>query len=116
MMPKMNPRQMESVMRRMGISQVEIPAKEVIIRCDDRIITINNPSVTKVKMMGADTFQIGGEVSESAISAEPEISDDDVDLVVAQTGAGSILFRYQLWLLLLSVSSSSLPMPLTPAR
>ncbi len=87
MMPKMNPRQMESVMRRMGISQVEIPAKEVIIRCDDRIITINNPSVTKVKMMGADTFQIGGEVSESAISAEPEISDDDVDLVVAQTGA-----------------------------
>ena len=42
MFPGMNPRDVQKAMKRMGIKQVEIPASEVIIRCDDKNIVIYN--------------------------------------------------------------------------
>lgn len=84
--PKMNPKQMQSMMRKMGIQQVDIPANEVIIKTDDKIITISNPTVVKVNMMGDNSFQISGSVSEEALDSTPEISDEDIETIVAQTG------------------------------
>ncbi len=40
MMPGMNSRQAKQMMKRMGIQQVELPAKEVIIRLEDKEILI----------------------------------------------------------------------------
>ena len=79
-----NPRQMQQMMKKMGIQQQEIDAYEVIIRCSEKEITITNPSVSKVNMMGQETFQISGEVHERAISTVPEISDDDIKTVMEQ--------------------------------
>ncbi|MEW5897027.1 MAG: nascent polypeptide-associated complex protein [Nanoarchaeota archaeon] len=84
MFPGMNPRKMQQMMKQLGIKQVEIPAKEVIIRTDDKEIIIANPSVSKVDMMGQETFQISGEVHEQDISAKPEISEEDVKTVAEQ--------------------------------
>jgi len=80
MMPNMNPRQMQKMMNKMGMKQEEIPASEVIIKGPKEII-IKNPHVLKVNMMGQETFQITGEVSEGS-----GISKDDVLTVSVQAG------------------------------
>lgn len=85
MIPGMNPRKVQQMMRQMGIQQVEIPAREVIIRSEDKDIIITNPSVQKVNMMGQETFQISGDVHEQETSKMPEISEDDVKTVMEQT-------------------------------
>ncbi|MBW2981658.1 nascent polypeptide-associated complex protein [Candidatus Woesearchaeota archaeon] len=85
MFPGMNPRKMQQMMKRMGIQQVEIPATEVIIKTDDKEIVITEPSVSKVNMMGQETFQISGQINEREKAAEKiEISEDDVKTVMEQ--------------------------------
>jgi len=78
---------MKQAMKRMGIQQQEIDAKEVIIRLEDREIVISNPQVSKVNMLGQETYQVVGEETERSLSSEPDISDEDVKTVVDQTGA-----------------------------
>ncbi len=80
----MNPRQMNQMMRKLGMSQVEIDAYQVIIKCQDKEIIINNPSVSKVNMMGQDTFQITGK--EEIRVHQVEISEDDIKTVAQQAG------------------------------
>jgi nascent polypeptide-associated complex subunit alpha len=85
MMPGLNPKKMQAVMKQMGISQDEIPASRVIIeKPDNSKIVIDNPSVTKINMQGQESFQITGDVKEEA--GEPEISEEDVNTVVEKTG------------------------------
>lgn len=86
MIPGMNPRKMQQMMRKMGIAQVEIDATEVIIRTPEKEIVITNPSVSKVNMMGQQTYQVVGEEHERSLSVQPEISDDDVKTVMEQAG------------------------------
>ena len=86
MIPGMNPRKMQAMMKQMGIKQVDIPATEVIIKTEDKNIIITNPSVQKVNMMGNENFQISGEIHEQALETTPEISQDDIETVMAQTG------------------------------
>jgi len=79
-----NPRQMQGMMKKMGIAQQEISAEKVIIEKTDGSKTIiTNPSVTKIKMQGQETFQIAGEVSEQ--EAEVGISEDDIKTIVEKT-------------------------------
>ena len=80
----MNPRKMQQMMRQMGIQQVELEAKEVIIRLADKELVIANPSVSKVNMMGQETFQISGEIEERSLNKEPEISEEDIKTVMEQ--------------------------------
>lgn len=86
MIPGMNPRKMQQMMRKMGISQQEIDATEVIIKTPEKELIIKNPNVSKVNMMGQQTFQIVGEVEERPISTEPEINEEDIKTVMQQTG------------------------------
>ncbi|MEM3127293.1 MAG: nascent polypeptide-associated complex protein, partial [Candidatus Woesearchaeota archaeon] len=75
---------MEQVMRQMGVSQQDIDATEVIIRCPDKEIVFSSPEVAKVNMMGQDSFQISGKYEERALSSVPEISKDDIKTVAEQ--------------------------------
>lgn len=84
MFPGVNPRQMQQMMRKMGIQQTEINATEVIIKTADKEIIITNPSVAKVNMMGQETFQISGEINERNRSASPDISEEDIKTVMEQ--------------------------------
>jgi nascent polypeptide-associated complex subunit alpha len=79
MFPNINPKQMQKMMNKMGMKQEEIPASEVIIKSSGKDIIIKNPQVLKVNMMGKDTFQISGDVSEGT-----GISKDDVLTVANQ--------------------------------
>ena len=85
MFPGVDPRQMQGMLKKMGISQEEIDASRVIIeKTDNSRIIIDNPSVTKIKMQGQETFQIAGDISEE--SAEEEISEEDIKTVMEKTG------------------------------
>ena len=82
MMPGINPRQMQQAMKRMGIQQSEIDAKEVIIRTADKELVFTNPQVAKINMMGQETYQVIGEPEERELSAG--ISEDDIKTVMEQ--------------------------------
>jgi nascent polypeptide-associated complex subunit alpha len=86
MIPGMNPRKMNQMMKRMGISQQEIGAIEVIIRTEDKEIVISNPQVSKVNMMGQMTYQIVGDSFERDLDNVPDINEDDIQTVIDQTG------------------------------
>ena len=81
----LRPQDMAKALKRMGLAQVDIPAVEVIMRCEDKDIVIENPQVVKVNMMGQETYQVVGKAVE--LSREISISDEDIKTVVAQTGA-----------------------------
>jgi nascent polypeptide-associated complex subunit alpha len=87
MIPGINPREMQKAMKRLGIKQEELDATEVIIKTSDTEIVVENPQVSKVNMMGQETFQITGSISEHPISSEPEINEDDLKTVMEQTSS-----------------------------
>lgn len=84
MLPGMNPRQMAGMMKKLGIRQEEIDATEVIIKTKDKEIVFKSPQVAKVNMMGQETYQVIGEGVERELSAEPEISEEDIKTVMEQ--------------------------------
>jgi nascent polypeptide-associated complex subunit alpha len=87
MMPGgMNPKQMKKLMKRMGIKSDEIDAQQVIIRCADKEIIIDEPSVIRTVVQGQEMFQVQGKARESEADVAIDISQDDVNLVMSQTG------------------------------
>jgi nascent polypeptide-associated complex subunit alpha len=83
MFPNIDPKKMQALMKQMGLSQENIDAVRVIIEKEDGKIIINNPSITKMKMQGQETFQIAGDVDEAS---EEKFSDDDIKTVMDKTG------------------------------
>jgi len=84
--PGINPKQMKQAMKQLGIRQEDLDAKEVIIRLQDRELVFSEPSVQKVNMQGQVTFQLAGEFEERSLGSTPEITEEDIDTVVAQVG------------------------------
>ncbi len=81
----LDPKKMQAMMRQMGIAQEEISASKVTIeKTDGDKIIIENPSITKIKMQGQETFQIAGKVKEE--SEKVEVSKDDIETVMEKTG------------------------------
>lgn len=88
MFPGMNPREMQKAMKRLGIRQEEIDAEIVIIKTADKDLIIRNPHVSRVNMMGQETFQIAGNVEEAEKESGFEINEDDIATVAEQAGCG----------------------------
>ena len=79
----LDPKKMQAVMKKMGISQDEINAEEVIIKkIEGDEIIIKNPSVMKIKMQGQESFQISGEILERLGSSE-----EDIKTIMEKTNA-----------------------------
>ena len=97
MMPggRMNPKQMQAMMKRMGINQEEMDdVEEVIIRTKDKEIVFKDASVMAVTVQGQKTYQIMGTPQErerkKAAGSDVEevggIPKEDIKLVMEQTG------------------------------
>jgi len=94
MMPgRMNPRQMNQMMKRLGINVKEIEnVKKVIIQTDTKDYIFDEAEVTIMDAQGQKTFQITGRPrivtkKEDAQEEEEEsIPQEDIDLVAEQTG------------------------------
>ena len=72
---------MKQAMKKMGVKQEELDASEVIIKLKDKQISIKNPSVSKINMMGQESFQISGEISEENLES---FNEEDIKTVVSQ--------------------------------
>lgn len=80
-----NPRQMQGMMKKMGISQNEISAQRVIIeKHNGEKIIIENPSIVNIKMQGQSSYQISGE--EHTETQEIENTSEDIQTIIEKTG------------------------------
>ncbi|MBI5803287.1 nascent polypeptide-associated complex protein [Candidatus Pacearchaeota archaeon] len=78
----LDPKKMQEMMKKMGMSQESIEASEVVIKTPEKNIIIENPSVVKIKIQGQESFQITGDVVEQL-----GISEEDIQTVMDKTGA-----------------------------
>ncbi|NMB66747.1 Nascent polypeptide-associated complex protein [Candidatus Woesearchaeota archaeon] len=80
MIPNLDPKKMQSLMKQMGLTQSEIDAERVIIEKKEggRLI-INNPEVLKIKIQGNESFQITGEV------LEEKFDEKDIEMIIEKT-------------------------------
>lgn len=87
MFPGVNPRQMKQMMKQMGVKQTDLDDVErVEILCSNRKIIIEPAQVSKVDMMGQQTWQVIGPDHEESLDTQIEISDEDVKTVAGQAG------------------------------
>ena len=103
----MNPKQMKAAMKRQGIDMKTLDGVEkVVVLTRDREIIFDRPEVTAISGQGAITYQVVGKPKERPrsaatvaagddVSAEALVeaivsakySEEDVELVMGQTGA-----------------------------
>ncbi|MEI7962190.1 MAG: nascent polypeptide-associated complex protein [archaeon] len=78
-----NPKQMGQMMKRFGIKNEEIDAKEVVITLNSgKKLIIESPQVQAIEMQGTKTYTVAGKARE-----ESGVPEDDILMVAEQTGA-----------------------------
>ncbi|MDI9643760.1 MAG: nascent polypeptide-associated complex protein [Candidatus Verstraetearchaeota archaeon] len=86
----MSQREMKRIMQKMGMGLEELQGVlKVTIHFRDRRLVIPDPQVTQMKVSGQTIYQVVGEAFEEKEKTETkiEISEEDAQLVSAQTGA-----------------------------
>ncbi len=87
MIPGLNPKKMQAMMKQLGIKQEDIDAERVIIEKSDGKIIIEEPSVVKVEMQGQETFQISGSIKEETGESEDKKAlEKDISTIMEKTG------------------------------
>ena len=96
-------RKMQQMMKQMGIDIDELDAEEVIIRTADEELVFDSPDVQRMDAQGQETYNIVGSPESKDVGAagdgstddsdDSDDSDDgipqeDIDMVVDQTGVG----------------------------
>jgi len=80
---ELNNKQIQAMMKQMGMSQEEIEASKVTIeKSDGTNIVIENPHVTKLNVKGQVSFQIIGDLKEEA--GKP-FTEEDIKQVMEKT-------------------------------
>ena len=88
MMPgRINPRQLNQMMKRMGINVKNIDnVKKVVIQTDTKEYVFENADVSVMEAQGQKTWQIIGEPVVKPLQAQEATLDNDIKLVMEQTG------------------------------
>jgi len=82
---KMNPKQMQGMLKQFGIKSEEIEAKKVIIeKRDGKDIEIEEPNVTLMLVQGQKIYSVMGGTEKEK---KEEIPEEDIEMVSEQTGA-----------------------------
>ena len=81
-MGKMNPKQMQAMMKQFGIKSEELPAEKVIIEAKGKRIVIENPQINVVEMQGQKTYTVSG--VEKMEAGTPGIPEEDIAMVAEQ--------------------------------
>ncbi len=82
MLPGMDPKNMQKMMKQMGIKSEDIESSKVVIELKDggRLVVFE-PSVVQIEMQGQKSFQISGKVQE-----EQDAGEDDIKMVMEAAG------------------------------
>jgi nascent polypeptide-associated complex subunit alpha len=87
-MGKVSPKQMERLMRRMGMQVKEIPqVREVIIKTAETNWIFKAPQVTILHTPSGDIYQLSGakpQIVEKEEEGEEEVKEEDIKLVMEQ--------------------------------
>lgn len=88
-MRRISPREARRMMQKMGMELEEVQGiLKVTFTMKDKNLVIADPQVTVMKVGGQKIYQVVGEAVEERVEeTKIEISDEDVQLVAAQTGA-----------------------------
>lgn len=86
MLPRgMNPRQMNQMMKKLGINVKDIPnVEKVIILTEKKEYVFADAEVTVMDAQGQKTYQVVG--NPSVANREKQFPEDDINLIVDQTG------------------------------
>jgi nascent polypeptide-associated complex subunit alpha len=86
MMPgRINPRQMNQMMKRLGINVKEIEnVEKVIIQTNDKEYIFENADVTIMDAQGQKTYQVTG--NPIINDRKEEFREEDIKLIMEQTG------------------------------
>ncbi len=77
-----NPKQMGQMMKRFGIKNEEIDAKQVVIVLNSgKKLVIDNPQVQSIEMQGTKTYTIAGTAKE-----ESGVPEEDIQMVAESAG------------------------------
>ncbi len=79
-----NQKALAGAMKRMGIQQIELDAEEVVIRLKDHDLVFTSPNVSKINMMGQETYQLIGTPQKRIREIVPEFTHEDVKTVIEQ--------------------------------
>ena len=74
-----DPKKIQQMMKKLNMDIRELEAEEVIIKQKNKTLKIKNPEIMIANLMGKDVYQISGQIYES-------VSEDDIKLVMEQTG------------------------------
>lgn len=77
---------MAKMMKQMGVDMDELDAEKVEIHMNGKKLVFENPQISRIDAQGNEIFQLQGSYSEEEQSSEPEVSEEDIDLVVEKTG------------------------------
>ena len=91
---RINSREVKRMMAQMGIKTTDLTdVKRIIMEGTLKDYLITEPSVTIIEAKGEKYFQISGNMKEmqkgsvSAATTQPAVNDEDLKLVIDQTGA-----------------------------
>jgi nascent polypeptide-associated complex subunit alpha len=83
----MDPRQMAMMMKRLGIDVKDIQGvQEVVVRTATRDYVFTKPAVSVMKAQGVETWQVSGTPATRDHAVQLEVSKEDVELVMKETG------------------------------
>ncbi|HDI31342.1 MAG TPA: nascent polypeptide-associated complex protein [Thermofilum sp.] len=92
MIKRISSRELRRLTRKMGLDIEELSGvREVIIRLEDKELIFEDAKVQVINAKGEKIFQIYGSPVEKELSGIPteeevEISEEDIQLVISQTG------------------------------
>lgn len=78
---------MSKMMKQMGVDMDELDADKVEVHMGDQKLVFSNPSISKIDAQGNEIFQLQGNYSKEENTEEPEVNEEDIELVVQKTGA-----------------------------
>ncbi len=81
----MNPRDMQRMMKQLGIKSEELEVKRVVFEMGGKKLVIDSPNVSAVEMGGQKTYTVMGEAREEAGGSEGA-PEEDLRLVMEQAG------------------------------
>ncbi len=88
MLPNLNPKQMNKMMKRLGMKMDQIDAEKVVISLKNgNQITVLEPEVVKMDMKGKESFQVSGTIKEGESEAETEVELDEKDIKMVMSQA-----------------------------
>ncbi len=78
---------MSKMMKQMGVDMDELDADKVEVHMGDQKLVFSNPSISRIDAQGNEIFQLQGNYSKEENAGEPEVDEEDIELVMEKTGA-----------------------------